>query len=88
MEAREQAVRRTTITLLYFEQEVPALYAAIGTAYILVIVLCQMLGLRPAMHISRWCKLAIWSDARKLSLCTARGKRIIWCLPMGTVPLM
>lgn len=80
MEAREPVVRQTTITLPYFEQELPAMYMADGTGYIPVIALCQMLGLHAATHIARWRRLMIWSHARKLPLRTVRGRRIVWLL--------
>jgi hypothetical protein len=52
MEVREPVVRQMTITLPYFEQELPALYLADGTAYIPVIALCRMLGLHAATHMA------------------------------------
>ncbi len=64
------------------------MYLADGTAYIPVIALCQMLGLHTATHIARWRRLTIWSNARKLPLRTARGRRIVWCLHLGAVPLL
>ena len=88
MGAREQAVRQTTITLPYFEQELPVLYLADGTPYIPVIALCRMLGLRAETQIPRWRRLVVWSNARKLPLRTARGTRIVWCLHLGAVPFL
>jgi len=88
IEVREPVVRQTTITLPYFEQELPALYLADGTAYIPVIALCRMLGVHAATHIARWRHLMIWSHARKLPLQTPRGRRIVWCLHLGMVPLL
>ncbi len=48
--------------------------------------LCRILGLRAETHIPRWQKLALWANARKLPLQTARGRRIVWCLHMGALP--
>jgi len=88
MATHDDVVRQTTITLAYFEQELPALYVADGTAYIPVIALCQMLGLHAATHMARWRRLMIWNHARKLPLKTLRGRRIVWCLHLGMVPLL
>ena len=86
MEAREQAVRQATITLPYFEQEMPVLYVADGTPYIPVIALCQMLGLRANTHIPRWRKLVLWCNARKLPWRTPTGyTRVVWCLHVGAL---
>ena len=85
-EQREQGVQQATIVLPYFDEEVPVLYLADGTAYLPVRSLCRILGLRAEMHIPRWRKLVIWANARKLPLQTARGRRIVWCLHMGALP--
>jgi hypothetical protein len=81
-----QCVRQATIILPYFHYEVPVLYVGDGTHYIPVIALCEMLGLRADTHIPRWRKLLLWTNARKLLLRTARGKRIVWCLHLGALP--
>src|SRR5437667_10216982 len=83
---QRQVIQQTTIMLPYFDEEVPALYLADGTAYFPVKSLCNMLGLRAETHIPRWRKLVLWANARKLPLQTARGKRIVWCLHMGALP--
>jgi hypothetical protein len=41
---QRQAFQQSTIMLLYFDEEVPALYLAYGTAYLPVRSLCRMLG--------------------------------------------
>ncbi len=46
MEKQGQEIRQTAITLPYFDFEVPVLYLENGTPYILVIALCEMLGLQ------------------------------------------
>jgi hypothetical protein len=83
---QRQAIRQTTITLPYFDEEVPALYLADGTAYLPVRALCRMLDLRAETHIPRWRKLVLWASARKLPLQTVRGQRMVWCLHMGALP--
>jgi hypothetical protein len=83
---KRQAIQQTTILLPYFDEEVPALYLADGTAYLPVRALCRMLGLRAETHIPRWRKLVLWANARKLPLQTARGQRIVWCLHRGALP--
>jgi hypothetical protein len=83
---QRHAFQQTTIMLPYFDEEVPALYLADGTAYLPVRALCRMLGLRAETHIPRWRKLVLWVNARKLPLRTARGRRIVWCLHMGALP--
>ncbi len=42
---QRQAIQQSTITLPYFDEEVPVLYLS-STPYIPVITLCEMLGLR------------------------------------------
>jgi hypothetical protein len=42
---QRQAIQQSTITLPYFDYEVPILYLS-STPYIPVIALCEMLGLR------------------------------------------
>src|SRR6266516_5478653 len=83
---QRQAVQQTTMMLPYFDEEVPALFLADGTAYFPVKALCRMLGLRAETHIPRWRKLVLWTNARKLPLQTSRGQRIVWCLHMGALP--
>lgn len=83
---QRQVIRQTTIMLPYFDEEVPALFLADGTAYLPVRSLCRMLGLRPETHIPRWRKLILWTSARKLPLQTARGRRTVWCLHIGALP--
>ena len=85
-EKERQDIRQTTIMLPYFDDEVPVLYLADGTAYLPVRPLCRMLSLRPETHIPRWRKLMLWANARKLPLQTARGERLVWCLHMGALP--
>ena len=83
---QRQAIQQTTMMLPYFDEEVPVLYLADGTAYLPVRALCRMLGLRAETHIPRWRKLVLWASARKLPLQTARGQRIVWCLHRGALP--
>jgi hypothetical protein len=83
---QRQAIQQTTMMLPYFDEEVPALFLADGTAYFPVKSLCNMLGLRAETHIPRWRKLVLWANARKLPLQTARGKRMVWCIHMGALP--
>jgi hypothetical protein len=83
---QEQAVEQGTIVLPYFDEEVPVLYLADGSAYLPVRSLCQMLGLRAEMYIPRWRKLVLWTNARKLPLRTVRGERLVWCLHRGALP--
>ena len=83
---QRQAIQQTTMMLPYFDEEVPVLYLADGTAYLPVRSLCRMLSLRAETHIPRWQKLVLWSSARKLPLQTARGQRIVWCLHLGALP--
>jgi len=68
---QRQAIQQMTIMLPYFDEEVPALYLADGTAYLPVRSLCRMLGIRAETHIPRWRKLVLWASARKLPLQTA-----------------
>ena len=87
MGATDQVVGQTTITIPYFEHEVPALYTSDGTFYIPVIALCQMLGLSANVHIPRWRTLMLWHHARKLPLRTPTGRtRVVWCLHAGAIP--
>jgi hypothetical protein len=83
---QRQAIQQTTITLPYFDEEVPAIFLADGTTYLPVRALCRMLGLRAETHIPRWRKLFLWANACKLPLQTARGQRMVWCLHMGALP--
>ncbi len=83
---QRQAIQQTTITLPYFDEEVPAIFLADGTTYLPVRALCRMLGLRAETHIPRWRKRFLWANACKLPLQTARGQRMVWCLHMGALP--
>jgi hypothetical protein len=83
---QEQSVQQATIVLPYFDEEVPVVYLADGTAYLPVRSLCHMLGLRAETHIPRWRRLVLWANARKLPLQTARGRRMMWCLHRGALP--
>lgn len=86
VEEQPEQIRQTTITLSYFEYEIPVLYTSDETAYIPVIELCKMLGLRAETHIPKWQRLFLWENARKLSYQTSkRGKRMVWCLPGGAL---
>jgi hypothetical protein len=83
---QSQATQQTTITLPYFDEEVPAIFLADGTTYLPVRALCRMLGLRAETHIPRWRKLFLWANACKLPLQTARGQGMVWCLHMVALP--
>jgi hypothetical protein len=82
-----EGIWQETIVLPYFNYEIPVVYLADGTAYLPVRALCRMLGLRADAYIPRWQKLVIWCNARKLPLHTTRGKRIVWCIHRGALPL-
>lgn len=85
----KQVVQQSTMVLPHFDYEVPILYIADGTAYVPVIALCEMLGLRADRHIRRWRGLVLWSDACKLPLRTKSGKtRMVWCLHRGAFPFL
>jgi len=85
----EQAIRQESVTLPHFHYDVPVLYLADGGPYIPVIAICQMLGIRADTHIPRWRKLLLWITARKLPVyLPKRGKRLVWCLPLGEVPFL
>jgi hypothetical protein len=86
MDEQVPCVRQATITLPFFDYEVPVLYLEDGTRYIPVIALCEMLGLRAKAYIPRWRKLVFWASTRKLLLSTSRGKRLVWCLHLGALP--
>lgn len=89
MDESERVVRQTMMVLRHFDYEVPVLYLAGGAAYVPVIALCEMLGLRADPHIQRWRKLALWANARKLPFRTRSGKRrIVWCLHVGAFPFL
>ncbi len=88
MSEQIQDVRQTIMKLPYFDEDVPVLYLSDGTPYVPVVILCQILGLRSDSRIRRWRKLLLWSSACKLPLQTEkRGKRVVWCLPFGALPL-
>src|SRR5215467_13654455 len=83
---KEQNIQQTTITLPYFDYEVPLLSLGDRGGYIPVVALCRMLGLRPRTHIPRWRRLFLWEHARKLPLRTdKRGMRMVWCLHLGAL---
>src|SRR5712692_4592822 len=88
MDEQGQNVHQATLVLPYFDAEVPVLYVADGTAYIPVVALCRMLGLRAETHIARWRRLLLWRHACKLPLRTARGRRVVWCLHLGAIPFL
>jgi hypothetical protein len=85
-----EVLRQETITFPHFEYDVPALYVADGEVpYIPVIALCQMLGIRYDTRIARWRTLHLWEDARKLPMQSEKsGRRVVWCLPIGTVSFL
>ena len=85
----KQVVQQSTLILPHFDCEVPILYVADGAAYVPVIALCEMLGLRADRHIQRWRQLALWANACKLPLRMKSGKtRIVWCLNRGAFPFL
>ena len=85
----KQVVQQSTMILPHFDYEVPILYIADGTAYVPVIALCEMLGLRADRHLRRWRGLVLWANARKLPLRTKSGKtRFVWCLHRGALPFL
>jgi len=85
----KQVVQQSTMILPHFDYEVPILYVADGTAYVPVIALCEMLGLRADRHIRRWRGLALWANACKLPLRMKSGKtHIVWCLHKGAFPFL
>lgn len=56
-------------------------------SYLPVVHLCRILGLRAETRIPRWRKLLLWRTDRKLPVQTeTHGRRIVWCLPFGTLP--
>jgi len=86
VEKERHDVQQGTMTLPYFNDEVPVLSLPDGTRYIPVVALCRMLDLRPETHIPRWRRLFLWEHARKLPLQTEkRGTRIVWCLHLGAL---
>ncbi len=86
MEQEPHDVQQGTMTLPYFNYEVPVLSLPDGTRYIPVVALCRMLDLRPETYIPRWRQLFLWEQARKLPLWTeTRGTRIVWCLHLGAL---
>jgi hypothetical protein len=85
----EQVVQQATLTLPHFHYEVPVLYLTDGAAYIPVVELCKMLGLRTETHIPRWRGLMVWCHARKLPWRLPTGRtRIVWCLHLGALPFL
>ncbi len=87
-EENEQEICQGVVTLPYFEEKLPALFLQDGTSYISVTALCHLLGLRAERETPRWCRLVLWGSARKLPFYTVtRGKRLVWCLHLGALPL-
>lgn len=82
---KAQGITQASIMLPYFDEEVPVLYLADGTAYLPVTSLCRMLGLRAETYIPRWRKLVVWTNACKLPLQTTRGQRMVWCFHRGAL---
>jgi hypothetical protein len=81
-------VRQFTGTLPYFHEEVPVLCLRDGTPYIPIQALCRILGLRAERYLPTWRKSLVWASTRKLPLQTpCRGRRIVWCLHFGALPL-
>ena len=86
VEESPEQIRQTTTVLSYFEYEIPVLYVSDETAYIPVVELCKMLGLRADTHIPRWRRLFLWEHTRKLPYQAAkRGKHMVWCLHAGAL---
>ena len=85
-EEQRQNIQQSTIVLPFFDEKVPVLYLADGTAYLPVRALCRIFNLRAETYIPRWRKLVLWANARKLPLQTARGERMAWCLHRGALP--
>ncbi len=84
-----ESVRQETITLQHFDYEVPALYPEDGEAYIPVLVVCKMLGIRADTRIRRWRHLLLWQHARKLPWRTTEQRTsIVWCLHLGALPFL
>ena len=85
----KQVVQQSTMILPHFDYEVPILYVTDGAAYVPVIALCEMLGLRADRHMRRWRGLALWANACKLPLRMKSGKtRTVWCLHRGAFPFL
>ncbi len=88
-EYHQDAIKQTTMTLPFLNDEVPALSLADGRLYIPVYAVCHTLGIRAEVHIRRWRRLVLWINARKLPLQTKKqGKRLVWCLPILEVPYL
>jgi len=86
VEKERHDVQQGTMTLPYFDYEVPVLSLPDGTRYIPVVALCRMLDLRSETHLPRWRRLFLWEHARKLPMRTeTRGTRIVWCLHLGAL---
>ena len=85
----EQDIQQECVMLPHFHCDVPVLYLADGGSYVPVIAICQILGIRADAHIPRWRKLLLWATARKLPVyLPKRGKRLVWCLPLGEVSFL
>jgi len=77
------------MTLPHFDYEVPVLYVPGGEAYVPMIALCQMLGLRVDTHVQQWRKLLLDEEVRKLPVRThGRRKRALWCINMEVLPFL
>ncbi len=65
------------------------LYVPGGEAYVPMIALCQMLGLRVDTHVQQWRKLLLDEEVRKLPVRThGRRKRALWCINMEVLPFL
>src|SRR5712691_4303155 len=84
-----EVMAQTTTRLPFLDDQVPVLYLSDSLPYIPVFAVCHALGIRPDIHIRRWCRLALWATARKLPFQTEkRGKRLVWCLLISQVPFV
>jgi hypothetical protein len=84
-----KGIWQVTLTLPHFHYGVPVLYLTDGAAYIPVVELCKMLGLRAETHIPRWRRRMVWCHTRKLPWRAPTGRtRIVWCLHVGALPFL
>ena len=83
----KQDVRQATLTLPFFNEDVPVLYIE-DESYVPVISLCQMLGIRADTRIPRWRKLLIWEEAQKLPLHRQQRTHWTWCIPVAAIPFL
>jgi len=85
----QKTIRQETLTLPYFNEDVPVLSREDEAPYIPVVALCRMLGIQANTRIQHWRKLLIWEDAQKLPLhIPNRGTYQVWCIPLGAVPFL